>query len=168
LSVAFPQPTGANHTQQQKHLLRQLINHECHPMFNLLLLLNFASLIAFGVGLINPEFVLRGENRTRRKSSEIYLSVFVLSFVGMIIFVPKPQPAVVIAPATKSKAKVAVAPTQEVTPSPTPTATPTPTEPVEIKPPKEETNTTTHSDGSYTKDTIETRTFQNPDKSTGV
>ncbi|MEH2381295.1 MAG: hypothetical protein V7K27_20815 [Nostoc sp.] len=83
----------------------------------------------------------------------------------MIVFVPKPEPAVVIAPAIKSKAKVAIPPAQEVIPSPTPEATPTPTEPVEIKPPKEESNTTTHSDGSHTKEIVETRTFQNPDSS---
>ncbi|MCC5644755.1 excalibur calcium-binding domain-containing protein [Nostoc sp. CHAB 5824] len=134
-------------------------------MFGLLLLLNLASIIAFVTGLINPKLVLRGDNRTRRKSSEIYLSVFVLSFIGTGIFAPKPEPGVVIAPATKSKAKVVVAPIQEVKPSPTPEATPTPTQPVEIEPPKVESNTTTHSDGSYAKETVETRTFQNPDKS---
>lgn len=107
-------------------------------MFGLLFLINITSLIAFGVGLISPKLVLRGEKRTRRKSSEVYLSVFVLSFVGIAIFVPKPEPAVVIAPATKPKTEAKPAPTQEVklpaadvakeqvTPSPTPEATPTP------------------------------------------
>ncbi|MBW4675951.1 MAG: excalibur calcium-binding domain-containing protein [Desmonostoc geniculatum HA4340-LM1] len=143
-------------------------------MFGLFLLLNFASIIAFVTGLINPKLVLRGDKRTRRKSSEIYLSVFVLSFIGMGVFVPKPEPAVVIAPAKKLKTKIAMAsPTpsrntsaQEIKPLPTPTPTATPTEPVEIEPPHEESNTTTHSDGSYTKETVETRTFQNSDRST--
>ncbi|MFN6530198.1 hypothetical protein [Nostoc sp. ChiSLP03a] len=83
-------------------------------MFGLLCLINITSFIAFGVGLISPKLVLRGEKRTRRKSSEVYLSAFVLSFVGMIVFVPKPQPAVVIAPATKLKTEVQLAPAQEV------------------------------------------------------
>ncbi|MDZ8138231.1 MAG: excalibur calcium-binding domain-containing protein [Nostoc sp. DedQUE04] len=145
-------------------------------MFNLLLLLNLTSLIGFVVGLINPKLVLRGDNRTRRKSSEVYLSVFVLSFIGTGIFAPKPEPAVVVVPVKKLKTSSAItsptpslnASVQEIKPLPTPTpsATPTPTEPVEIEPPHEESNTTPHSDGSYTKKTVETRRFQNPDKST--
>jgi hypothetical protein len=88
-------------------------------MFGLFLLLNFASLIAFVVGLINPKLVLRGDNRTRRKSSEIYLSAFVLSFIGMAVFVPKPEPAVVaVKPARSPKLEVKSTPTQEAKPLP--------------------------------------------------
>jgi hypothetical protein len=141
-------------------------------MFSLLLLVNFASIIAFATGLINPKLVLRGEKRTRRKSTEIYLSAFVLSFIGMLVFVPKPEP-VVIAPVAKLKAETKPASMQKTKASPstqtqevTPTSTPIPTEPIEIEPPKEESNTTTHSDGSYTKQTVETRKFQNHNRAT--
>lgn len=89
-------------------------------MFNLFLLLNFASLIAFVVGLINPKLILRGDNRTRRKSSEIYLSAFVFSFVGMLVFVPKPEPAALVT-ATRSRLSEAKAASKEVKPTPTPT-----------------------------------------------
>ncbi len=135
-------------------------------MLNLFLLLNLAFLVAFFVGLYNPKIVLRGDKRTRLKSSLIYLGLFVSSglFIGALNQPPAPK-EVVFAPTTKPKIKAT--PNQEVKPLPTPTpsATPTPTEPVEIEPPHEESNTTPHSDGSYTKKTVETRTFQNPDKS---
>jgi hypothetical protein len=98
-------------------------------MFNLFLLLNFASLIAFIVGLINPKLILRGDNRTRRKSSEIYLSAFVFSFIGMLVFVPKPEPAVVVT-ATRLRLSEAKAASKEVKPTPTPTQTPH----LEVKP----------------------------------
>ena len=55
-------------------------------MFGLLFLINITSLIAFGVGLINPKLVLSGEKRTRRKSSEVYLSAFV--FIEMVMGQP--------------------------------------------------------------------------------
>ncbi|WGV27731.1 hypothetical protein [Halotia branconii] len=99
-------------------------------MFNLLLLVNFASLVAFAIGLINPKLVLRGDNRTRRKSSEVYLSVFVLSFIGMLVFVPKHEPLVVVAPppGTIAEAVPTLPPETKLSPTPTPVkATPIPT-----------------------------------------
>ncbi|MBW4612074.1 MAG: hypothetical protein KME21_02100 [Desmonostoc vinosum HA7617-LM4] len=71
-------------------------------MFNLFLLLNITLLIAFVIGLINPKLVLRGNKRTRRQSSKVYFFAFVLSFVGMLSFVPKSKPMRVVTPTTKT------------------------------------------------------------------
>ncbi|MBH8566766.1 excalibur calcium-binding domain-containing protein [Nostoc sp. CENA67] len=97
-------------------------------MFNLLLLVNLASIIAFVTGLINPKLVLRGKTKTRRRSSEVYLSAFVLSFVGMIIFLPKPEPDAISAPPIPKEVKPTQTPQAVAKPTltPTPKATPTP------------------------------------------
>lgn len=46
---------------------------------------------AFFAGLINPKWVLLGEERTRRKSSAVYLSLFVATFVTVRITAPTKQ-----------------------------------------------------------------------------
>lgn len=96
-------------------------------MATLFALINLASLVAFVIGLIDPKKVLLGENRTRRKSSEIYLSAFVISFIAMGITTPR-KPDEVFQPPPIAEAKPT--PTPEATPAPAPTpveAAPTPT-----------------------------------------
>ncbi|MCC5636349.1 hypothetical protein LC593_10855 [Nostoc sp. CHAB 5844] len=102
-------------------------------MLDLLVLINVASLMAFVAGLINPKLVLRGKNRTRLKSSGLYLGLFLASgFTCGALAPKKSEPIAVVAPvarpnpATVKEAKPMPTPPQKITPTPTPTPTITP------------------------------------------
>lgn len=58
---------------------------------NLAFLVFLLCRVAFFAGLINPKWVLLGEARTRRKSSAVYLSLFVATFVTVGITAPTKQ-----------------------------------------------------------------------------
>ncbi|RCJ20189.1 hypothetical protein A6S26_05555 [Nostoc sp. ATCC 43529] len=106
-------------------------------MLGLLVLLNIASFVAFAAGLVNPKLVLRGDNRTRLKSSALYLGLFLVSGFTVGANAPKKPEPIASAPIPAPKAETKPAPTQtpeqqikpsstpmEVTPNPTPTQTP--------------------------------------------
>lgn len=103
-------------------------------MLGLLALLNIASFAAFVVGLFNPKLVLRGDSRTRLKSSGIYLSIFLASGLTAGALAPqKREPVTTVAPVEAPKIAIAPQPTQEVKPLPTQTP-PVPTPKQETKP----------------------------------
>lgn len=99
-------------------------------MLGLLALINIASLVAFVTGLINPKLVLRGDNRTRLKSSGLYLGLFLISgFTCGALAPKKSEPVAAVAPVPAPTQEAKPTPTQEAAiPSPTPVeAIPTPT-----------------------------------------
>ncbi|MDM9583140.1 hypothetical protein [Nostoc sp. GT001] len=104
-------------------------------MLGLLVLANIASFIAFVIGLINPKLVLRGDKRTRLKSSLLYFGVFLASgFTAGALAPKKSEPIAIVTPIAKPRVEAKPTPTpspvlttKEVKPTPTPSSTPTPT-----------------------------------------
>ncbi len=110
-------------------------------MLGLLGLLNIASFIAFVTGLINPKLVLRGDKRTRLKSSGIYFGIFLVSgFTAGALAPKKSEPVAAVAPVPAPKAAIKPTPTQEVKQLPTQTpeqeakSSPTPAPTKEVTP----------------------------------
>lgn len=81
--------------------------------------------IPFTIGLFKPQWVLRGRNRTRRKSAIVYLAIFVTSFVVVAITAP-PAPKQTTVPTPQLSTSNSQPSAQEVTPlvlpSPLPSA----------------------------------------------
>jgi hypothetical protein len=78
-------------------------------MFGFAIILFLVSPIAFLAGLVNPKWVLRGEKRTRLKSSLVYSGVFVGSFVTIGLTAP-PQSKNASVPSPSASPSVTVSP----------------------------------------------------------
>jgi Excalibur calcium-binding domain len=102
-------------------------------MLGLLVLANIASFIAFVVGLINPKLVLRGDKRTRLKSSLLYFGVFLASGFTAGVLAPKKSEPIAVTPIAKPRVEAKSTPTTspilttkevKLTSTPTPTVAP--------------------------------------------
>jgi hypothetical protein len=93
-------------------------------MFNFAIILFLVSPIAFLAGLVNPKWVLRGEKRTRLKSSLLYSGVFVGSFLTIGLTAP-PQAKNASVPSPSASPSAAASPVV----GPSVAASPQPQEP---------------------------------------